>query len=176
MNKRILCSALVSAVIAQSAFATEALNAGKSEVKFTGSIVNGTCQISNDSKSKEVYLGKWPTIALSAAGKTTAPQTFSLNLENCPDANYTVRLEGTAIDEDAYSNLLAVTGGAKNVGIQVTGLDGKVLPLNQELNDGFTFKGKGAKTTVNLQAFYKATGVATEGQANATANFSVEYK
>lgn len=167
--------ALSSVVSFQQAFANSGV------INFTGEIVKSACNTTGSSKNIAVPLGKWPTSALATAGQTTSPQTFKIDLENCTPGNYAVRLAGTAVDAGANSNLLAVTGGATNVGIQVTGLDDKIVPLNQVLADGYTFTVAGTGTTptaatVNLKAFYKATGVATEGLANATANFSIEYK
>ncbi|HFO0601996.1 TPA: fimbrial protein, partial [Acinetobacter baumannii] len=113
------------------------------------------------------------------AGQTTSPQTFQIDLEQCDAGNYTVRLDGTTVSATGdNANLLAVTGGATNVGIQVTGLDNKIVPINTALANGYEFAIPSGSTTatLDLKAFYKATGAATAGDANATANFSIEYK
>lgn len=177
MKNKILSSliALSSVVSFQQAFANNGV------INFTGELVKSACNTTSSSKNIAVPLGKWPTSALASSGQTTSPQAFKIDLENCTPGNYAVRLAGTAVDAGANANLLAVTGGATNVGIQVTGLNDKIVPINQALTDGYTFTvgGTGIEpqtSTVNLKAFYKATGVATEGLANATANFSIEYK
>lgn len=173
MKNRILLTAFVlaSSVVAQQAFAANGV------INFTGEIVKSACDVTSDSKNIAVQLGKWPTTALASAGQTTSPQSFKINVANCEAGNYTVRLDGTAVDSGANSDLLAVTGGATNVGIQVTGLDNKVVPLNKALTNGYTFTIDSQKNGVaDLKAFYKATAAATEGQANAVANFSIEYK
>ncbi len=173
VKNKILLSALAFAtsLVAQQALAANGV------INFTGEIVKSACDVTSGSKNIDVQLGKWPTTALASAGQTTSPQSFKINVTNCDAGNYTVRLDGTAVDSGANSDLLAVTGGATNVGIQVTGLNNKVVPLNKALTDGYTFTSDSQGNGVaDLKAFYKATGAATEGQANAVANFSIEYK
>lgn len=173
MKSKILLSALA---IASAAVAQQA-SAANGTVTFNGEIVKSACDVKSDSKNITVQLGKWPTTALASAGQTTSPQTFKINVANCDAGSYTVRLDGTAVDSGANSDLLAVIGGATNVGIQVTGIDNKIVPLNKALTDGYAFTSDAEGNGVaDLKAFYKATGAATEGQANAVANFSIEYK
>ncbi|CAA0241815.1 type 1 fimbrial protein [Acinetobacter baumannii] len=175
MKTKVLLSilALSTAVSAQQAMA----NTGT--IAFKGKIVTSTCQATTDTANQTVQLGTWPTSALSTAGQTTSPQTFQIDLEQCDAGNYTVRLDGTTVSATGdNANLLAVTGGATNVGIQVTGLDNKIVPINTALANGYEFAIPSGSTTatLDLKAFYKATGAATAGDANATANFSIEYK
>lgn len=175
MKSKVLLSilALGTVVSAQQAMA----NTGT--IAFKGKIVTSTCQATTDTANQTVQLGTWPTSALSTAGQTTSPQTFQIDLEQCDAGNYTVRLDGTTVSATGdNANLLAVTGGATNVGIQVTGLDNKIVPINTALANGYEFAIPSGSTTatLDLKAFYKATGAATAGDANATANFSIEYK
>ncbi|MFT4020098.1 MAG: fimbrial protein [Acinetobacter sp.] len=174
MKTQVLFSLLTitTALIAQNAMA----NTGS--ITFKGKIVESTCKATTNTASQTVQLGTWPTSALAAAGQTTSPQAFQINLEQCAAGNYGVRLDAnTVAATGTNANLIAVTGGATNVGIQVQGSDNKVVPVNTSLTDGYQFTvGTDKTATLNLKAFYTATGAATAGDANAVANFSIEYK
>ena len=175
MKKRILCTTLLLGASSPTVFAASGT------VKFTGEIVQSACDLSSDSKNKEVYLGKWPTTALAASGQATTPKTFSLNVVGCDatEQGYAMRING---QEDATNSaLLALdssTNGntAKNVGIRVTTVDNKAV-LNQSLENSLVFKPNDDKTAeITLKAYYEATGQAEDGLAAATANVTIEYK
>lgn len=170
--------ALTSIFTAQQALAADGT------IRFTGSIEETACKVDASSGDVPVSLGKWGTASLASAGATTSPQTFQLKFTGCTTGTYALRLEGNTVAATGENaNLIALdpagTGKtATNVGIQVTGSDDKIVPVNSSLADGFTFAvAEGDTSTVlDLKAYYKATGVATAGAANASVGFSVEYK
>lgn len=169
---------LFPCLLISSPFITQQAVANNGVINFKGSIVKSSCDTSN--KSIDVPMGTWPTTALAAAGQTTSPKTFQINLQNCEAGNYRVRLDGNSYDSGLNANLLALTpGGATGVGIKIQSADAdsKNIALNQDLNDAYFVSAQDDKTAVfNLKAFYYAVAPATEGTANSVANFSIEYK
>ncbi|MBO3653062.1 type 1 fimbrial major subunit FimA [Acinetobacter bereziniae] len=177
-----LLSIAALSVLSGSAFAVEppvTIEGGK--VQFTGDLVNAACAVTTGSQNKPVVLGQYRTASLAKDGDSTSPVPFELNLTDCDptvQATASVAFQGTPAT--AGSTLLQVNGdgntpAAKNVGIQITdhtakalGVSGTVFSTPQTLIKG--------NNTLKFNAFYKATGESTPGQANANATFFVKYE
>ncbi|KQN64123.1 fimbrial protein [Erwinia sp. E602] len=176
--KKILLS-VAAAAIALTAVNAQAANG---TVAFTGQIVKATCTVDNDSKNQSVFIGKYPTTAFSAAGDVTASKAFNIKLVNCDTGSYSLRFDGPTLA--GYPNLLAVSA-ATGVGIEILSNDEKIIPINQTASttalaaitntaaSGSTANGT---ATFNLKARYKSTTAnVTEGAANASSTFTIEY-
>ncbi|MGP3065899.1 fimbrial protein, partial [Serratia ureilytica] len=81
-----------------------------------------------------------------------------------------------------HPELLAVTGGATGVGVEILDNNGSTLPISQEVATPATVTvaadgdNPGA-ATFNLRARYKSfQDLVTAGQANSNATFTIEYK
>lgn len=167
------------AALVLSATASNAM-AANGNVKFTGEIVQSTCKVVDKDQNKEVYLGKYPTTAFPTAGSTSGAKAFDISLEKCEAGNYTLRFDGNT--PAGHPELLAVTGGATGVGVEILDNNGSTLPISQEVATPATVTvaadgdNPGA-ATFNLHARYKSfQDLVTAGQANSNATFTIEYK
>lgn len=173
-------------LIATFVFQVSAYNtrADNSNIIFSGEIVQSSCKIidnnHNTVHTKEVYLGNYPTTSFPTIGSTSGDKAFSISLEKCELANYTLRFDGNTLP--GHPDLLVVTGGADGVGVEILNNKGKVLPISQEITDltqvtvtnGIE---KSDTTIVNLRARYKSyQNQITAGQANSNATFTITYK
>lgn len=168
--------------VATLALSVAAFNAmaANGNVKFTGEIVQSTCKIVDKDQSKEVFLGKYPTTAFPTAGTVSGDKAFDISLEKCEAGNYTLRFDGNT--PDGHPDLLAVTGGAVGVGVEILNNKGETLTISQEVMGPaeVTFASGGDKpgtATFNLRARYKSyQNQITAGQANSNATFTIAYK
>ncbi|WP_438333925.1 fimbrial protein [Edwardsiella tarda] len=157
-------------------------SAANGTVNFTGQIINSTCQVSGDSATIDVYLGKYPTSAFKAIGDKSASKAFQINLDQCEPGTYTVRFDGNTVA--GHPDLLAVSSdstaaAAQGLGIEITDINGKHFAIaNKPTGEEPTVKVVGDKKAVfNLQARYRAyADTVTAGPANATSPFTIEYK
>lgn len=166
-------SALV-AMVASLGFASAAF-AADGTINFTGKITDTACTIASDSITKAVSLGTVSSKAFSGSGSTAAATRFTINIASCPESvtSASVRFDGTP--NSGNSNILAVTGGATNVGIGIYEADSSTLiPLQSDSKAQ-------ALTTSASQLSYIAKYYATAasvgaGDANATATFTITYQ
>ncbi|MCX2957402.1 type 1 fimbrial protein [Serratia symbiotica] len=162
-----------------SAVACNAM-AANGNVKFTGEIVQSTCKIVDKDQSKDVFLGKYPTTAFPTAGSGSGDKAFDISLEKCDEGNYTLRFDGNT--PAGHPDLLAVTGGAVGVGVEILNNKGETLPISQEVTwpAEVTVTSGGDKpgtATFNLRARYKSyQNQITAGQANSNATLTIAYK
>jgi major type 1 subunit fimbrin (pilin) len=167
------------AVLVLSATAYNA-TAASGNVKFTGEIVQSTCKVVDKDQNKEVYLGKYPTSAFPTSGSTSGAKAFDISLEKCEPGNYTLRFDGNT--PAGHPELLAVTGGANGVGVEILDNNGSTLPISQEVATPATVSvaadgDNPGSATFNLRARYKSfQDAVTAGQANSNATFTIEYK
>ncbi|WP_392558815.1 fimbrial protein [Orbus mooreae] len=143
-------------------------------VNFTGEIVTSTCVVSNGSQGVQtVNLGQVSARSLATAGSTAAATQFSIGLSGCSaNTKASIKFDGTP--DLANSSILAVTGGATNVGIGLYESDSATaLPL-LSASKQITTNEQGAGT-FNFVAKYVSTGQVTSGKANASATFSIIY-
>ncbi|MCX5469034.1 type 1 fimbrial major subunit FimA [Acinetobacter nematophilus] len=183
MKFKSLSIAAVSAFgISVSAFAADPVTVKGGTVNFTGELVNAACAVSTASSNQTVSLGQYRTARLAKAGDKTAPVPFSIKLSDCdPTVQKTaaIAFQGTAAE--GGTNLLGLSASsangtvAKNVGLQITdhtakalGITGAAFSTPQALLDG--------ENALQFNAYYVATGIATAGDANASATFTVKYE
>ncbi|MHC3772536.1 type 1 fimbrial major subunit FimA [Pantoea agglomerans] len=152
-------------------------------VHFKGKLVAAPCSVSTDTSDQEVKLGEYTTHHFKSAGVLGSIVPFQIKLEDCDTSVATtaaVAFSGRADATDA--TLLAVdqdlsssnSGTATNIGIQILDNTSAVVKL-----DGSTFTDKttliDGENILKFAAQYKSTGVATAGDANADANFIMQY-
>ncbi|MBZ6387468.1 MULTISPECIES: type 1 fimbrial major subunit FimA [Pantoea] len=154
-------------------------------VHFKGKLVAAPCSVSTDTSDQEVKLGEYTTHHFKTAGQLGAVVPFQIKLEDCDSSvakTAAVAFSGRADSTTSDSSLLGIdqdlsggnSGTASNIAIQV--LDNQSKPVKF---DGSTFVNKttliDGENILKFAAQYKSTGVATAGDANADANFIMQY-
>ncbi|MGJ7545759.1 fimbrial protein [Variovorax sp. LT1R16] len=184
-NRFIQIAALVAAgVLAQGAFA-----ATDGTINFTGDIVDAPCSIAAGSQNLSVPLGKVARTAFDGATagtatvgkKASAPAKFSIDLLGCGATakGATVTFSGTADADDATNLRLSSSGqagaaSASGVAIELGDSAGTKIALGTASSQYTLGTGD---NSLKFQAVYVATKAAvTTGPANATAQFTVNYK
>ncbi len=168
---------LASVMIASS---FQAVSAANGTVNFTGEIVQSTCTVVSADQTKTVVLGKYPTSAFPKTGATSGAKAFTISLEKCEAGDYTLRFDGNT--PTGNPDLLAVTGGAKGVGVEILDNNSAIVPITQDVvaPASVTIAATGASpgtATFNLRARYRSfQDVVTAGQANSNATFTIQYK
>jgi len=164
---------------------TKTITVNGGTVHFKGKLVAAPCAVSADSSDQLVKLGEYTTHHFKTAGTLGSLVPFQIKLEDCDTTvaqTAAVAFSGRADSTSADSSLLAVdqdlssgnAGTATNIAIQV--LDNRSRPVKF---DGSTFVNKttliDGENILKFAAQYKSTGVATAGDANADANFIMQY-
>lgn len=172
MKKNIIAAAFAAtaALTMSNAFAS----AGT--VNFTGEIIDAACTVDAGSENQTVDLGRYSKSEFTAAGDKTAATKFSIVLTDCPATvtGATIKFDGSA--DPANSNLLAVTGGATGVAINLMTADSQDLPL-AGVNSHVYSLAETVPNTLDFFAQYEATSATVGvGPANGVANFSVSYQ
>lgn len=165
-------------LMAASSFQTA--SAANGTVNFTGEIVQSTCSVVSGDQTKTVVLGKYPTSAFPKTGATSGAKAFTISLEKCEAGDYSLRFDGNT--PTGNPDLLAVTGGAKGVGVEILDNNSAIVPITQDVATpaSVTIASTGATpgmATFNLRARYRSfQDVVTAGQANSNATFTIQYK
>ena len=161
----------LAGLLSQGAFAEDGT------INFEGEIVASTCSVSPKSQNMTVPLGKVKTSVLSAAGSTSTPSKFTIELLDCDPSKAKVTLRAPPNTNDA--TLLRLAGGlvgttqASNVAVLIADSTGKQIPLGSASDEYAILQGA---NSLQLQAKYKSVNVcASAGIANATAQFTVAY-
>ncbi len=170
MKTNILAFAIIASLSAASAQAADGT------INFNGTITDDTCDISTASKTQTVNLGTIGSNSFSAPGTASAATGFTVVMTNCPatHSNLSVKFDGTPAGGDpAVLALTDTPTKATGVGIQLRDADGSVLPLFADSKPVAITAGN---ATLNFSAAYVSTAATvTAGEANSTANFTVNY-
>lgn len=128
LNKIMLAASLALGVVS---FSSLAKDEGHGQVTFTGSIIDAPCSIAPDSLDQSVNLGQVAN-ALLDAGKTSTPQTFNIQLENCT-LSTAKTVTTTFTGKEVNGGFLGITGTAKGAGIALIdmGNGGKLIELGK---------------------------------------------
>lgn len=174
--------ALIAGTVAALAISTQSF-ADAGTINFKGNVVAAACDITVDGKSSaDVTLGNWPTSTFKNSGDKSSPQPFTLAVSNCNAGTYQFAFIGTA---DTQNTNLFKVSAATGVGIGLASADGATpvsinTTASSDSKASVTTTGStaGAATgTLNLQAFYQATGATVAaGAANATARVTLQQK
>lgn len=161
----------VVGLLSQGAFAQDGT------INFEGEIVDATCSVSPKSQNMTVPLGKVKSSVLAAAGSSSTPSKFTIELLDCDPAKATVTFSGPP--DSADNSLLRLAGGlvgttqATNVAVEIGDSSGVKIPLGTASREYAVLQGA---NSLQFQAKYvSVNGGATPGIANATAQFTVAY-
>ncbi len=170
-----LSTTAVVALLSQAAFAADGT------INFFGEIVDAPCSTSPNSQVLTVPLGKVSRTALDGgAGKKATPASFDIELLNCGASakGATLTFNGTT-DATVTDNLSIGAGGmsgtsATGVAIELSDAAGTKIPVGSESAQYTLVQGN---NPLKFQAVYVSTAdKVTVGTANATAQFTVNYK
>lgn len=175
MKAKLFSAVAIPALVMASASAFAAVEGETSTIQFTGAIKENTCTLDQDSMNQKINLNTVETsVFQNGQGAASQPTNFTIALKDCASSTAAIFFSG----DHATDEVLKVTGGAEGVGIQI--LEGtKVLKVD----------GSGASSPKEVTpndaaewsfgARYVALGSASDikpGEANATAQFTVNYK
>ncbi|WP_299999186.1 fimbrial protein [uncultured Cedecea sp.] len=183
--KKIILAALVSGVMATSAFAAD--NQGSGKVTFTGEIISAPCSISPESIDQTVPLGQIANSALVGGG-TSPAQPFTIELEDCvlSSATQTVSVAFTGTSSAFDDGLLGITGLAinapaeNNVAIQINDSNGERIDINDVASQQAVNTLQNGNNTLLYSAFVRGdTGATVEniplGRFSGVTNFTLTY-
>lgn len=170
MKKTLIASLLLTSAAMPAAYAADG------QINFTGEIIAAACTVDPADATQTVPLGKMASTAFSASGTTAGVAPFKISLTACDNSisDVSVRFDGSA-DAD-NPQLLEVNGGAGGLGIALYEEDGSTLiPINS--NSKVKSIASGSAIQLNFIAKYMATAnTVTAGNANASAQFTVDYQ
>lgn len=174
MNKKIMISALIGIALCS---AQTMVHAADGTINFTGEIVAAGCDINGGTTPAiDVDLGSVSASSFSGVGSTSSPTQFTISLSQCPSTftSATVKFDGQPDADDPA--LLAVSGGATGVGIELDDQLGAPVPL-QAASRSYPINGSTQALDMVFTARFKATQpVVSEGAANATSQFTINYQ
>lgn len=170
------------AMAASALLLTSGAYAVDGTINFTGSIVASTCKSEvTGTSGSTVDLGAVSASGFKAAGDVSGSQPFTISLTGCPTPatgatapNMAIQFAGNPNNDNKA--LLAVTGGAADVGIGIFNNQTDETPIALYSNSAVKTVDTNGAATFNFVAKYVSTASAvTAGQANATATFSIVY-
>ncbi|MFT2798249.1 fimbrial protein [Serratia sp. N21D137] len=167
---------VVAAGFMSNAFAVTP-EAGKGQIKFTGSIIDAPCSITPDTSNQNIQLGQVSATALKDGGKST-PVAFQIDLEKC-DTTALKGVTATFTGPASASNpeLLGITGSARGASIVLT--DGAGTPIKFGTPTAKQLIMDGSNTLVfsaYLQGDSGADAVVTPGEFSSIANYALAYE
>lgn len=146
-------------------------------VNFTGKITEMSCDVTTDSKNKQVELGAWAKSYFNEHDETTRRE-FKINVEECPDSVTSVAVLFDGAKDANNSTLFQVTPGADSatgVGVKLMQEDGTTQIKPGTVSKAVEPKADGTAELV-FYANYATDGQAVEaGAANAVSNFLMVY-
>ncbi|SQH32417.1 fimbrial protein [Pseudomonas mucidolens] len=134
-------------------------------------------EVSCQTPSVNVDLGKQRSSQFGGVGTTIGKKAFNINLTNCPLGlgGISYRLDPVNTAFDAQTGVLALDeGGATGVGIQITDDSDKAVSLGE--THQFR-RGTSLNHVIPLKAaYYKTANTVTGGKANASMQFTITYQ
>jgi len=151
-------------------------NAGSVTLSSGTMIASGGCNILN----VPVTLPAVFTSQLGSTGATGGMTPVQLNLTGCPASTpVSISFSGTAatISGTPSTTVLASTGSAPNVGVQLLGNGGSPAPVDitGSVKTAVGTTSSSGSLGVTYYAQYYATGAASPGTINATAVYTLTY-
>jgi type 1 fimbria pilin len=135
-------------------------------------------EVSCQTPSVNVALGKHRTSEFGAVGSTTGQTAFNIQLNSCPSGlgGISYRLDPVNTAFNAEQGILALdTGGATGVGIQITNASNGAIALG-EVHSFRTAPPSGNYSIPLRAAYYKTANTVTGGVANASMQFTITYQ
>ncbi|HCN8311174.1 fimbrial protein [Escherichia coli] len=155
------------------------VQASDGTIHFTGNITDQTCTVDGASQALEVPMGNIGASALAGgAGTVASPTRFTLVLTGCPDTvtSATIKFDGDTENTVAGSGILKLDSDstATGVGIVISDNAGTPIAMHTDSPDYTLTTGD---NDLLFTARYIATGdTVTTGSANATSQFTINYK
>ncbi|WDZ51809.1 fimbrial protein [Acinetobacter vivianii] len=152
-------------------------NADSGSVNFSGQVVDTPCSIDADSLDQNVPFG---TIALGslAPGASSPGKTFDIKLIGC-DTTTVNTAEITFNGDAGHGDTFGVKGGAKNIGILITGAQGPIAPGGSDtrtLVDGNNPLRYEAAVVADPAGETDPLKAVTAGNFTSVANFNIAYQ
>jgi major type 1 subunit fimbrin (pilin) len=167
---------LVSALGLGLLLSSTATFAADGTIQFSGAIIDNGCTVTNSPGNPlTVSMKSYSTDTLNgAAGKTTSPQPFNIELTNCPTTTATLKFTGTAdASNDLSLDPAATVAAATGVAVRILDASGQKVDINQDIDLGTL---TGGTDTFKFSAQYVSNAATvTAGDANATAQFILAY-
>ena len=176
MNKNTIAK---FALLASAAAISQTALAEDGRVNFVGQIVDAPCDVTPQSTNLVVPLGKVSRDTLNdGPGKYSTPAQFELRLANCGDSakGATVTFAGLAdtINKDSLAIDTNELNSATGVAVELRDALQNKIALGAESTKYTLREGT---NNMKFNAVYVSTGdKVTPGAANATAQFTVNYK
>lgn len=163
----------IPALVLASASAFAVTQGDTGNVTFTGTIGENTCTIDDDSLNKKVIMEDVQAGTLSREGSVSAAKGFSIGLKDCSPVTATITFSGDHETDTALK--VSGTQPATNVGIQILE-NGAPLKVDGSASSSQKLLTAGV-SEFNFAARYVAlANNVTSGDANATAQFTVNYE
>jgi major type 1 subunit fimbrin (pilin) len=138
------------------------------------SIVPLTCQTP---QHVPVTMGPVPGSAFHGPGSKAQATSFNITLTNCPAGFNTIQYKlhplTPIISQD--QSVIAVTGGATGVGLQLLDAPDHPVPLDQLVSVPRYTPGSSTVDIPLQAAYYQTAPAITSGDANAAVEFSITY-
>lgn len=148
------------------------------EVKFTGEITEVSCDVSTDSKSQTVDLGKWAKSYFESRTETTQTP-FTISVKDCPTSVAKVAVLFDGDKDSSDKTLLKVAGGgATGVGIKLYEADRSTAISIGSISKAVDVVAATGGGSADLKFFadYKSDGAEiVAGKANSVSNFLMVY-
>lgn len=148
-------------------------------IHFTGNITDQTCTVDSTSQSLEVPMGNVGASALAGgAGTVASPSRFILQLTDCPDTvtSATIKFDGDTDNTAAGSGILKLDSDSTATGVGIVISDNAGTPIAIH-TDSPAYALTTGENDLLFTARYIATGdTVTTGSANATSQFTINYK
>ncbi|STW06027.1 type 1 fimbriae major subunit FimA [Klebsiella grimontii] len=125
MNKLAVIVFSALSLSATAALAADPVTVNGGTVHFKGEVVNAACAVDAGSLDQTVQLGQVRSAKLAAAGSTSSPVGFNIQLNDCDitvSEKAAIAFAGTAINSTNPTVLAlqgSAAGGATNVGVQI---------------------------------------------------------
>lgn len=168
-----LIATFIPALFITNAFA--AIEGEKGTIQFNGQIVESTCSVAPGSNNQTIDLGQVSANAFGGQGGFSTSKKFSIELSDC---NTDIATQASIVfgGETVSGNDQALsTGDVTNVGVQILQagtpltLDGVTASAPQTLTNGDNKLDFAARYVSLSDDVYP-------GEANATANFMLQYE
>lgn len=148
-------------------------------IHFTGNITDQTCTVDGASQALEVPMGNVGASALAGgAGTVASPTRFTLVLTGCPETVTSARIkfDGDTDNTAAGSGILKLDGDSSATGVGIVISDNAGIPIAMH-TDSPAYALTTGENDLLFTARYIATGdTVTTGSANATSQFTINYK
>lgn len=167
----------IKTLVAAAVLLTSGAYAADGTINFTGSVVNGSCQVSSGTDGVQtVDLGNVSASSLAKSGQVAGGTAFSISLTGCGKATkVAIKFDGDVAD--ANNTILNLTSGqtATNVGVSIYSHSDGTTPITFFSSRDQVTTGDDGNATFDYIAKYVATGVAGAGTANSSATFTIMY-